>query len=543
MSERRFQVLELSPEERQAFLDRVRPGHVVTEDDFRLIQGIVTAMCELVALIERRDMSFRRLRDAVFGKRTEKTAAVFPDPPPGDGATPPSATPPPPATPTPKTRRKGHGRHAARRYHGARTVAVAHPQFHPGDLCPDCQDANLYNLPPALILRLVGQAPVAATCFELERLRCATCGTVFTTPAPPEAGTSKYDESVGVVAALMRYGSGMPMYRLAQFQASLGVPLPASVQWELADGLAKVAQPVVGCLIGQAAQRDVIHNDDTNMRIASLRKEPAPLTNPSGAKRARTGIFTTGILTGGDQPPIALFFTGHQHAGENLQDVLRHRDPQLPPPIQMCDALSRNVPSEMDTLLANCLSHGRRQVVDVATTFPSEARHILEALRHVYHHDALAKERQLTADQRLLFHQELSRPILDDLHTWLQEQFDQKKVEPNSGMGGAIQYLLNHWDPLTLFLRVRGAPLDNNILERALKMAVLHRKNSMSYKTERGAEVGDLFMSLIHTCRLNDVNPFDYLLALARHHQEVAEHPEAWLPWIYRTTVEAANTS
>ena len=110
-------------------------------------------------------------------------------------------------------------------------------------------------------------------------------------------------------------------------------------------------------------------------------------------------------------------------------------------------------------------------------------------------------------------------------------------------MGGAIQYLLNHWDPLTLFLRVRGAPLDNNILERALKMAVLHRKNSMSYKTERGAEVGDLFMSLIHTCRLNDVNPLDYLLALARHHQEVAEHPEAWLPWIYRTTVEAANTS
>ena len=163
---------------------------------------------------------------------------------------------------------------------------------------------------------------------------------------------------------------------------------------------------VVGCLIGQAAQRDVIHNDDTNMRVASLCKEPAPLTNPSGAKRARTGIFTTGILTGGDQPPIALFFTGHQHAGENLQDVLRHRDPQLPPPIQMCDALSRNVPSEMDTLLANCLSHGRRQVVDVATTFPSEARHILEALRQVYHHDALAKERQLTADQRLLFHQE-----------------------------------------------------------------------------------------------------------------------------------------
>jgi hypothetical protein len=383
---------------------------------------------------------------------------------------------------------------------------------------------------------------VAATRFELERLRCAICGVVFTTPAPPEAGTSKYDESVGVVVALMRFGSGMPMYRLAQLQASLGVPFPASVQWELAAGLAKVAQPVLECLQREAAQRDVIHNDDTPMRVASLRREPAPDPDAEPAARPRTGIFTTGLLTGGTQPPIALFFTGHQHAGENLRDLLRHRDPQLPAPIQMCDALSRNVPADFQTLLAHCLAHGRRQVVDVAPSFPDQARRILESLRDVFHHDAMARERGLDAAQRLRFHQELSQPILDELHRWLQEQIDQKRVEPNSGLGGAIQYLLKHWVPLTLFLRVPGAPIDNNILERALKMAVLHRKNSMSYKTERGAEVGDLFMSLIHTCRLNGENPFDYLLALARHPRRIAERPQDWLPWNYQKTL-AADTS
>ncbi len=532
-----FEVLEMTAEKRQAFLERVRPGQILTEDDYRLIEGMVKGLPDLLALVERRGMTIRRLRDVLFGPRTEKTAAVAPDPAaPGAGTI--------PANPTaPKPKRKGHGRHAARRYSGARRVRVPHPDLHAGDVCPDCHGAKLYPLrTPALLIRLVGQAPLAASVFELEKLRCAGCGTVFTAPPPPEAGTGKYDETVGALAALMRFGTGVPMYRLAQLQASLGVPFSASTQWQLAAELAGVAEPVWQCLIRQAAQRSVIHNDDTPMRVASLRREPAPLADGDPVKRTRTGIFTTGILTGGAEPPVALFFTGHQHAGENLQDILRHRDPLLPAPIQMCDALSRNVPTEIATLLSNCLAHGRRQVVDVAPSFPIEARHVLLSFRDVFHHDALAREQNLNPEQRLSFHQRLSGPILEDLHRWIEDQFDQKKVEPNSGLGGALQYLLNHWAPLTLFLRVPGAPLDNNVVERGLKMAILHRKNSLSYKTQEGARVGDLFMSLIHTCRLNDANPFEFLVALARHPRQVADHPEAWLPWTYRSTL-AGNTS
>ena len=124
---------------------------------------------------------------------------------------------------------------------------------------------------------------------------------------------------------------------------------------------------------------------------------------------------------------------------------------------------------------------------------------------------------------------------MDDLKTWLDDQLDQKKVEPNSGLGQAISYMLNHWKPLTLFLRVPKAPLDNNICERALKKAILHRKNALFYKTENGARVGDLFMSLIYTCNLADVNPFDYLIALQKNCADLAEHPEKWLPWNYNT--------
>ena len=114
---------------------------------------------------------------------------------------------------------------------------------------------------------------------------------------------------------------------------------------------------------------------------------------------------------------------------------------------------------------------------------------------------------------------------------------DQKKVEPNSGLGEAIAYMINHWEPLTLFLRQAGAPVDNNICERALKMAILHRKNSLGYKTENGARVGDLFMSIIHTCRLNEVNPFNYLTALQQNAGAVKANPGRWLPWNFNQTL------
>jgi len=104
---------------------------------------------------------------------------------------------------------------------------------------------------------------------------------------------------------------------------------------------------------------------------------------------------------------------------------------------------------------------------------------------------------------------------MNDLQQWFEAQLNERKVEPNSGLGKAIGYMLRHWQALTLFLREPGAPLDNNLVERALKKAILHRKNSLFYKTLNGADVGDLYMTLIHTCELNDVIPFEYLTEAA----------------------------
>jgi len=255
----------------------------------------------------------------------------------------------------------------------------------------------------------------------------------------------------------------------------------------------------------------------------------------------RTGMFTSGIVSthatsGGHK--IALFLSGRRHAGENLKDVLARRAAELAAPIQMCDALSRNAPAELKTILANCLAHGRRQFVEVAERFPQECRHVLEALAAVYRNDAIAKERDLSPGERLIFHQKQSGPIMEELHAWLARHFDERRAEPNSALGGAISYLRKHWEKLTVFLRVAGAPLDNNVCERALKKAILHRKNALFYKTCHGAHVGDVFMSLIYTCQLCGANAFDYLSELDRHAEELAANPRDWMPWNYRERSE-----
>lgn len=209
----------------------------------------------------------------------------------------------------------------------------------------------------------------------------------------------------------------------------------------------------------------------------------------------------------------------------------------------MCDGLSRNAPKDIPTILACCLAHGRRGFFDVASRFPEECQHVLQALREVYRCDAQAKEKGLSAHERLQLHQAKSQPVMEELKTWLDTQIDQKRVEPNSGLGEAIEFMRRHWVELTRFLHHPGAPLDNNICERILKTAILHRKNSLSYKTQRGANVGDLFMSLIQTCRLNQINPFAYLVSLVRHSAQVRADPKRWLPWNYQESLAAATPS
>jgi transposase len=324
----------------------------------------------VTGLLQNQEGTLASLRRLLCHSSTEKTSKVLKQAgiQSGDNQTQPPATPK-----VPKSAAAGHGRNGAAAYRGARKVPVPHASLKAGDPCPDgqCSGKVYPQRDPGVLVRIKGQAPIAATVYELEKLRCNLCGDVFTAAAPEGVGEEKYDETAASMIALLRYGSGVPWYRLQGLEKSLGIPLPVATQCEIVAETAAILQPALQELTRQAAQGEVVHNDDTSMRVLSLDWDPDIAPD-------RTGVFTSGVVWIYQERRIALFFTGCKHAGENLAEVLKQRPTDLAPPIQMCDALSRNVPKPFATLLANCLTHGRRNFVEVTANFPEECRLVLE---------------------------------------------------------------------------------------------------------------------------------------------------------------------
>jgi hypothetical protein len=516
--------IDLSPEQLDALLKRVEAG-TLQDGDYQIIKGMAETLSFLSQALDNKSTSIKRLLKLLFGDSTEKTAKVLQRNMAGGKK----------SGKKKKKKRKGHGKNGAAAYHGAEKIKVSHESLKPKALCPDCGKGKLYELPnPGIVVRVTGNAPCSASVYELQKLRCNLCQKIFTAQAPDNIGDEKYDAASGAMIALLKYGSGLPFNRLDQLQAMLGVPLPSSTQWEIVESVADKIHPVYPALMRHAAGGEVVYNDDTVMKILELMKQS------DEDRQGRKGMYTSGILSTVGDKKMAVFMTGGRHAGENLADILQKRSPALPPPVQMCDALSRNLPKDFEVILANCLAHARRRFVDVEPNFPQQCTYVLETLEQVYENDALTKQQNMTPDQRLQYHQQKSAPLMDDLKKWLDRQFDQKKVEPNSALGQAIFYMLKHWQELTLFLRVPKAPLDNNLCERALKKAILHRKNSLFYKTEHGAYIGDLFMSLIHTCNLCKVNAFEYLKTLQQHSSELFRDPDKWMPWNYESSIGPA---
>jgi transposase len=522
-------VIEKTPEELRALVERVR-GQRLEAGDADTLATLVASYGLMVDLLRDRQTTIARLRELLFGPSSERRKDLFGD---GskEGGSSGTSTQAPASEPAPAVRAKapvqGHGRHGVDDFPAAVRVQTEHGTLHEGDGCPHCR-GRVYARPPQRLVRIVGLAPFAATVYEQERLRCNLCGDVFTAPAPAGVGEEKHDASAVAMVALLRYGLGMPFYRVAALQESAGIPLPASTQWDLVHEAADALAPLLGALVALAARGEVLHNDDTTMTVLSLKKE-----GPD--EDGRSGVFTSAVLARVDGRTVALYGTGRAHAGERLAQVLAQRPAELPPPKQMCDALERNVPEGLQTILGNCLVHMRRQFVDVVGSFPTEVRHVIDELALVYMVEEAAKG--LSAQGRLELHQLHSAPVMERLAAWFKEQEDEKRVEPNSGLGKAIAYATKRWERFTLFLRVAGAPLDNNACEQILKRAILHRKNSLFYKTTNGARVGDLYMSLITTCKLAGVDAFRYLTQVLLHKARVATHPDDWLPWHYEATL------
>ncbi len=541
--------VKLSQQEGEALIDRIQASNL-EEEDRRVMVKLIRLYFWLTFVLQETKISLKRLKTALFGdgkggrgKRTQNG--------PGEPDGWPSAESPsqgksgtePKGKETAasdedrgeereeadkRDRLRGHGRMSAQRYVGARKVVCRHEDLEPGQRCPACGRGRLYPLPSGVEIRIDGHGLLEAIHYELEKLRCSACGQVFTAPLPQEAGEEKYHARARAVLALGRYYLGLPFYRIEHYQALLGVPISDATQWDQVERVADCAYPVYECLKELAAQGEVIYQDDTHVRILSLLAE-----NQQREDGERTGIYTTALVVQQGEHTIELYFSGRAHAGENLEAVLALRDVDRDAPIVMSDALSVNEVQE-PVIRCHCLAHGQRQFTEIEEVFPQECDYVIAALKEVFQHEETTRLRQMTPEQRLAYHQTHSGPVMKQLCTWLEKQFEDRTVEPNSSLGKAFQYLLNHWDTLSRFLQVAGAPIENNIVERALKLMIRQRKNSLFYASTHSAYVASVLTSLIQTCVQAGVNALEYLVSLQVHRDEVFKNPAAWLPWNYQ---------
>jgi transposase len=528
---------------------------VLTELQYATLKAAILKLAKVVSILQKSKASIKRLR-RLFFKAAEGTSKVLGkdkqqesqknEASEVDGTVTGGSQ-------EPKTgsRKSNEGRYAVEDYTGALHVPVANAllQQKGPSLCPCCKaEARFHKSKIVMHLHLTGAPPVQGTVYELEQARCSKCGSVITA-APPPGTEDKFHNSAIASVILTHYDAGTPFYTIEQLQDGFGIPLPAGTQWGLVERANPVFRAVHNVLVSQAADGSLFYTDDTVMKILQyLQKDREDALKPFEKDSAtRTGMFTTGIVSVCGKYFIVLYFTGARHAGENLTWLLLQRDETLPAPMLMCDGAQRNVPclpgspevqKRLETIDLQCTAHARRNFVDVFENFPKQVEKVLLALERVYATEAKAKKEGLSTAARLKLHQNESGPVMKELKEWMDKLVAQKLVEPNCGLGDAINYMTARWEALTRFLHVEGAPLDNNTVERALKKVIRLRKRSMFYMNAQSAAVGDLCLSLIETCKQNGVKPYEYLLALLNNSAAVLERPWEWLPWNHKRTLE-----
>jgi transposase len=556
----------LSSEEIESLMAQMHQSNLPASVVRRLEQIMRTCLCLVFALQETK-ITVSRLRRLLFGKHDKGSA---PDPqeafaPPGsggddethvgavcpadagDGAVSGSGVVPVPSPSQERGQPKGGhrlgtGRLGAEAYAGATRAQCRHEELAVGQRCPVCGQGNLYALPAGVEIRIDGNALLSAMRYELEKLRCSACGAIFTAELPEAVGDEKYSARARAVLAVSRYLLGVPSYRLQGYQAMLGVPVPDSTQWDQIEGVGDCAYKVFEQMEREAAQGELIFQDDTAVRILSLMQENRVLLEQAQAQglsspKERIGMHTTALAVQVGEHTAILYYSSRRHAGENLQALLDEREVGLAKPLAMSDALSSNeVANEAILIRCHCLAHGRRKFSDLEEIFPHECKGVLDVISQVFDHDEQARADGLSPEARLAYHQAHSQPLMDALKGWLAKQVDDRLVEPNSSLGKAISYMRTHWQSLTRFLSIPGAPLDNNLAERALKLFIRQRKNSLFYQNEHSAYIASVLTSLIATCFYAGVNAVDYLVALQEHRREVFSDPAAWLPWVYASS-------
>ncbi len=325
------------------------------------------------------------------------------------------------------------------------------------------------------------------------------------------------------------------MHRIARLQKMFGIPVAATTLWqqykEIHEDCAKF---VVAELFRTVPESEMLLTDDTGMRILEIMQN-----NKNLPEKEQRACHTTVMCFKHQQGKIILYVSANRYCKENWQPLLAKRESKEKLLI-VSDASTQSFPTgkELDkAIAAGCLgNHGRRKFADLKDNYPKECSYFLNLISEIYANEAECKNK--TPDKRLEYHQEHSQPKIDAIYQEITKLFGNKEVEPNSDLGRAMNYWLNHQEKLTAFLRIAGCPLDNNLSEFNLRIIALYRKASMFFKNLNSAEINSNMFSLIATCEANNINSFAYLNWIQKNWKDVQANSAKYLPWNFKIDTE-----
>lgn len=523
----------------EAIIDALNASNLTDSVKIFAINCIRLA-CWFPTLLEKKNISIRRLQEMIFGKKKKKPSSGNDDDNnnssshsssnqshSGDGDNQADSSSGASNKKDAKPNGKNNGRNPHTVYKEANIEWHTLDDVISGSACPqDLCTGKLYPQPAGIIVCIDGQAMAKVTKHFVEKYRCNLCSYTLAANVPKELeGKQKvYTPAFKAHLAMHKFYLAVPYHRMECYHQILHCPLPDSTQWGLIESLASSCYPLFDLLKCLAANGKLIYNDDTVVRILEV------MADNKKREHSRTGMYTTCIMAEDHEGhKIALYFNGTQHSGENVDALLQERETDKPRIIQMSDALAVNTPATIATIACYCLSHGFRKFEELYDYFPHQCISLMEKLGKVFALDA--KTVDMTDDERLAYHKAHSADIMFALYVEICGLLESNDVEPNGELAKALRYFIRHWVELTRFLSVPGAPINNNIVERALKLAIRVRNNSLFYKTTYSAALSGMLTSLIYTCTYANVNPVDYLTALQVHQRSVLTHPEKWLPW------------
>ena len=541
----------LSQQAVDALLDKLR-GHAeltLTDDDCETLVGVVQTWAHLTEVAARDSASIREIRRLLgISKRRDPRAAgddseaAGADSHPQEAEQEPSNDSVDDHTPdkTDTTRnRHPHGRRSADDFEQLEQAHHAHVALNSGDDCPCCARGRIYKYRPKTFTTISGRSPLVATRHTVDSLQCNLCKEVFRAPLPAAleadgvGGRTLYTHSAVAMVCILRCFGGMPMSRQDRLQKAIGVPVPDASIWDMHERLANAVRPVWRHLVTQAANASQFFGDDTGATILSMRSAVRP-NRRTGEPQVRTGCHTTCVIAQlADGEDAVLFFTGIHHTGEVMDMLLADRDPALPPPVFMGDCIESNTVTTATVYYAGCNAHAVRRFKELAERYPEQADYVLARYRQIYDNDAACIDAELSPEDRLAYHREHSRPLLRDITEYGEDCIEQRRVEPNSDLGAAFEYVIGNERRLSAFARHAGAPLDNNRVERTLRTSVRLRETTHFFRNTVGAAVADTILTVGASALGAHVNLFNYFAALLRHADDVRADPASWTPWAY----------